>query len=204
MTNNGAVPHLLLVEDEAEARHALSRSLTRAGFTVAAFADAPSAIAHLGATPPPPITVAVIDVVLGRNDAGGLDVLAALRARSASIPAVIVTAFADVARVKRALNLGASHLLEKPFRTADLLPVLEQLTSTPVDPAERVTRLFTEASLTQREAEVGRLVLKGLSSPEVADLLSISEKTVRQHLSKVYEKLGVNSRGELTHLLFPV
>jgi DNA-binding NarL/FixJ family response regulator len=195
---------VLLVEDEAEARHALTRALTRQGYTIAAFADAPSAIAHLRAVPPPPITLAIIDVVLGRDDSGGLDVLAALRARSATLPAVIVTAFADVARVKRALNLGASHLLEKPFRVTELLPVLEQLAATPADPSERVTRVFTQANLTQREAEIGRLVLKGLPSPEVADLLAISEKTVRQHLTKIYEKLGVSSRGELTHLLFPV
>jgi DNA-binding NarL/FixJ family response regulator len=196
--------HLLLVEDEPEARHALTRSLTRAGFSVEAFADAASAIAHLQNTPAPPITIALIDVVLGRHDTGGLDVLAALRARSATVPAVIVTAFADVARVKRALNLGASHLLEKPFRVPELLPILDQLTATPTDPGERVRQVFAQASLTQRETEIGRLVLKGLSSPEVADLLSISEKTVRQHLTKVYEKLGVSSRGELTHLLFPV
>lgn len=47
-------------------------------------------------------------------------------------------------------------------------------------------------------------MLKGLPSPEIAALLSMSDKTVRQHLTRVYEKLGVRGRGELFHLLFPV
>jgi DNA-binding NarL/FixJ family response regulator len=200
-------PRLLLVEDEPEAREALARALGRAGYDVDGFADAASAREHLaelattGARLP---AIAVLDVVLGRDQNGGLDVLAALRALSPTLPVVIVTAFADVARVKRALNLGASHLLEKPFRASELVPVLEQLAGASTDPGERVTRMFTAASLTTREAEIGRLALKGLSSPEIADVLTISEKTVRQHLSRVYDKLGVSSRGELVHLLFPV
>jgi len=48
------------------------------------------------------------------------------------------------------------------------------------------------------------LALKGLSSPEIAQVLSMSDKTVRQHLSRVYEKCGVSGRGELVHLLFPI
>ena len=67
-----------------------------------------------------------------------------------------------------------------------------------------VASAFARAGLTPRESEVALLALKGLSSPEIAQVLSMSDKTVRQHLSRVYEKHGVSGRGELVHLLFPI
>lgn len=195
---------VLLVEDEPEARGALARALERAGHVVIAAADVATALAlvedHAAAAP----DVAVLDVVLGDDDRGGLRVLEALRARAPTVPVVMVTAFADVQKVKTALNLGASHLLEKPFRAAELLAVLERVIAARPDPAEAVTRLFERVGLTPREAEVARLALKGLPSPEIAHVLGMSEKTVRQHLSRVYEKHGVASRGELFHLVFPI
>ena len=192
---------LLLVEDEAAAREALSRALSRAGYTVQPASDVDEALASLKRGLP---RVAVIDVVLGRNDHGGIDVLRALRERSTTVPAVLITAFADVARLKAALNLGASHLLEKPFRASDLVPLLAQLIATSAAPADTVASAFERASLTPREADVALLAVKGLPGPEIAEVLAISDKTVRQHLSRVYEKLGVTGRGELLHLLFPV
>jgi DNA-binding NarL/FixJ family response regulator len=192
---------LLLVEDELEAQGALARALGRAGFDVVVAADEAGARALVEASPPPDL--AVLDVVLGEDQRGGLRVLEALRARLPHAPVVMVTAFAAVENVKAALNLGASHLLEKPFRAPELLAVLERLAARS-EPSEAVARAFARAGLTAREAEVARLALKGLSSPEIASVLSMSDKTVRQHLSRVYEKHGVSGRGELFHLLFPL
>lgn len=195
---------VLLVEDEPEARGALARALERAGHSVMQAADVATALSFVDERAAALPDAAVLDVVLGDDDRGGLRVLEALRACSASVPVVMVTAFADVQKVKAALNLGASHLLEKPFRAAELLAVLERVIAARPDPAEAVTRLFERAGLTPREAEVARLALKGLPSPEIASVLGMSEKTVRQHLSRVYEKHGVASRGELFHLVFPI
>ncbi len=195
-------PRLLLVEDEPEAQGALGRALERAGYEVSAANDVRTALRLLEGRHPP--DVAVIDVVLGSDDEGGLRVLEALRARTRRAPVVVVTAFADVAKVKSALNLGASHLLEKPFRAAELIAVIERLMAARPDLAETVASAFARAGLTPRESEVALLALKGLSSPEIAQVLSMSDKTVRQHLSRVYEKHGVRGRGELVHLLFPI
>jgi DNA-binding CsgD family transcriptional regulator len=52
--------------------------------------------------------------------------------------------------------------------------------------------------LTQREAEIAQLVLRGTSTNEIAEGLRISVLTVRQHLKAVFEKTGVGSRGELS------
>ena len=193
---------LLLVEDELEAQGALARALQRAGYEVAAASNVASALSVIEERLPP--DVAVVDIVLGHDDTGGLRVLEALRARSTRAPVVVVTAFADVAKVKSALNLGASHLLEKPFRAAELLSILERLMAPRPDASEAVAMAFARAGLTPRESEVALLALKGLSSPEIAQVLSMSDKTVRQHLTRVYEKHGVSGRGELVHLLFPI
>lgn len=195
-------PRLLLVEDEPEAQSALGRALERAGYEVAAAHDVSTALALLEARQLP--DVAVIDIVLGAEDEGGLRVLGSLRARTRRAPVVVVTAFADVAKVKSALNLGASHLIEKPFRAAELLAVIERLMAARPDLAETVASAFARAGLTPRESEVALLALKGLSSPEIAQVLAMSDKTVRQHLCRVYEKHGVRGRGELVHLLFPI
>ncbi len=205
----GRRPRLLLVEDEPDARSALARALGRAGYDVVPAGTLEEATAEIdsprkGHSAPIDIDIAVLDLVLGDDDRGGLRVLERLRARSASVPVVMVTAFADLPNVKSALNLGASHLLEKPFRAASLLTVLDRLLTVRPDPTEAVLRAFARAGLTPRESEVALLALKGLSSPEIAQVLTMSDKTVRQHLTKVYEKHGVHSRGELVHLLFPV
>lgn len=188
---------LLLVEDEIEARDSLARALTRAKYEVRVASSVEEALPLLE------VDLAVVDVKLGDDDHGGLRILEAIRARS-RMPVVMVTAFADVEKVKSALNLGASHLLEKPFRAAELLAVLDRLLAARPDPAAAVREAFARARLTAREEEVALLALKGLSSPEIAQVLGMSDKTVRQHLSRVYEKHGVSSRGELVHQLFPI
>lgn len=197
-------PHLLLVEDEPEAQGALARAMERVGYDVHSASDTQQAFLHLNARQLGLPDVAVLDVVLGEDDRGGLRVLEALRGRSADVPVVMVTAFADVEKVKTALNLGASHLLEKPFRAADLISVVERLVAARSGRAEAVKVSFARAGLTPREADVALLALKGLSSPEIANVLTMSEKTVRQHLSRVYEKHGVSGRGELVNLLLPI
>lgn len=191
---------LLLVEDEIEARDALARALTRSKYEVTVASSVAEALPKID------VDLAVVDIKLGKDDRGGLAILEAIRAKS-RIPVVIVTAFADVEKVKAALNLGASHLLEKPFRATDLGAILERLQANEraqPDAASSVREAFARARLTAREQEVAMLALKGLSSPEIAQVLAMSDKTVRQHLSRVYEKHGVSSRGELVSVLFPI
>jgi DNA-binding NarL/FixJ family response regulator len=195
-----AVPVALLVEDDADARLGLVRALQRAGIACIEAADAKEAIAQVGTAA---FDIAILDLVLGDDDGGGLSVLTALRAAGRSVPAVIITAFADVDRLKRALNLGASFLLEKPFRGADLVETVRKLLGDERDLGRLVTEAIARSGLTDREAEIARLVLKGLPSLEIATVLGSSDKTVRQHISRIYEKCGVSSRPELFHYVFP-
>ena len=72
----------------------------------------------------------------------------------------------------------------------------------PVAPYELAAGIAEAYGLTAREREVARLVVAGNSNPEVAAALSISPTTVQDHLKRVFAKLGVSSRHELTARMF--
>jgi DNA-binding NarL/FixJ family response regulator len=194
-------PLVLLVEDEDDARVSLARSIERSGrscVTAASRTEAVERARGLGF-----VDAVVTDVVLGADADGGLALIPELRALGIRAPVVVVTAFADVEKVKTALNHGAAHLLEKPFRAAELLEVLDRVLGAQGDVEHLVNRALARAGLTEKELAVARQVLKGLTSQEIALLEKNSEKTIRQHLSSIYAKCGVSTRAEFFHYVFP-
>ncbi len=90
------------------------------------------------------------------------------------------------------------------------LDVLDRMGARPVaDRARRLLRRLgarpvpnrrvrSPGQLSARETEIARLVAEGLSNPEIADRLFISQRTVTTHLQHVYQRLGVGSRTALT------
>ncbi|HWZ91990.1 MAG TPA: response regulator, partial [Polyangiaceae bacterium] len=104
---------VLLVEDEYDTRELLGRALERANYTCISAADRETALdAARGA---PNIDVVVTDLVFGSDSRGGLELLIALRRLGLRAPVILITAYADVEKLKTALNEGAAHFLEKPF-----------------------------------------------------------------------------------------
>ena len=194
-------PHVLLVEDDIEACTALSRALERQGYSCVNANDVESAKAVLAKVST--IDAVITDLVLGPEERGGLEILRFAREQRLAGPVILITAFADIMVVKAALNGGASYLLEKPFRGNELAEVLERSIETARSVDHLIERALTRAGLTDKESEVARLVLKGLTSPEIASVLQNSEKTIRQHIGQIYAKSGVTTRAELFHHIFP-
>ena len=192
---------VLVVEDDRDARESLSRSLRRDGVACLTAASVGEALA--AARRAPFLDAVVTDVVLGSDDHGGLRLIGELKAIGVRAPIVLITAFAALDKVKAGLNEGASYLLEKPFRAAELLDVLRRVTSEPKDIGYLVERALAGAGLTDKEQSIARLILKGLSSVEIARLEGNSDKTVRQHITRIYQKCEVSSRPELFHFVFP-
>ena len=117
---------------------------------------------------------------------------------------IVVTVFADPRLVRELLGLGASAFLAKSASSRDLIStvrsVVRNQTSDSVIISVPRTELGKEAPpegpLSPREVEVLRMVARGAGNKEVSETLHLSETTVKRHLSNVYDKVGVRTRGE--------
>jgi DNA-binding NarL/FixJ family response regulator len=194
---NGTV---LLVEDERDTRELLASAIARAGYVCVTAADGPAAVHAARAAEF--VDVVVTDIVLGADDLGGLRLMADLKAAGVRAPVVVITAYADVEKVKIALNEGAAHLIEKPFRAPALLEIIDRVKTQGGDVRHTVEQVLVRANLTDKELVVARHLLEGLSYAEIAELENNSPKTIRQHVSVVYAKCGVGSRAELFRLAY--
>ncbi len=191
---------ILLVEDEFDTRELLGRALEREGYTCLAAANSSEALS--AARGAPQLDLVVTDVVLGDDGLAGLHLMTELRRQGVRAPVVIISAFADVEKLKIALNEGAAHFLEKPFRAPKLLDVVARMlqNSAPLNGA--VEEILTRAQLTEKERTVARLLLDGLSSSEIAEREHNSPKTIRQHVTQIYAKCGVASRAQFFRLAY--
>jgi len=198
----GATPKktILLVEDEFDTRELLGRALERAGYACLATGTALEAMS--AAREADTIDLVVTDVVLGQDSQGGLDLMTELRTIGVRAPVVIITAYADVEKLKFALNEGAAHFLEKPFRAPKLLEVIERVLASTSPLSQAVDELLARAQLTDKELTVARLLLEGLSSNEIAARENNSPKTIRQHVTQIYAKCGVASRAQFFRLAY--
>ncbi len=118
------MPHLLLLEDDADIRLGLEQHLLREGFAVSAFENGKDALRYLQQTSTgqgPKADAALLDLTL--PDMDGLDVLRTIRNTPAyrSLPVVLVTARAEEIDRVLGLELGADDYISKPFSTRELL-----------------------------------------------------------------------------------
>jgi DNA-binding NarL/FixJ family response regulator len=191
---------VLLVEDERDTRELLGRALGRAGYRCVT-AESPECAGERGRDSGP-FDVVVTDVVLGRDERGGLSLMTALRADGVMAPFIIITAYADVEKLKTALNQGAAHILEKPFRAPELVDAIEKVLGQSGGLEQAAALVLARAKLTAKERTVALHLLDGLSSSEIAVLETNSPKTIRQHVSQIYAKCGVGSRAEFFRLVY--
>jgi len=191
---------VLFVEDERDTRELLAAAMARAGYRCIAAKNVSEALdaTHEAGF----IDVVVTDLVLGADDRGGLHLMTELEAAGVLAPVVIITAYADVEKVKTALNQGAAHLLEKPFRAPDLVEIIDRVKAQPGGARRDMAQILERARLTDKEMVVARRLLEGLSYNEIAELEGNSSTTIRQHVSSIYAKCGVGSRAELFRLVY--
>ena len=100
-------------------------------------------------------------------------------------------------RSGRWLTLHASLTETTPGRQSETVVVIS-----PSEPEEVARLNVVSYGLTDREAEIGRLVARGLSTKEISGALFISDHTVNNHLRSIFEKAGVNSRREMVQRLY--
>lgn len=153
-----------------------------------------------------PVDLALID--LGLPDGSGLEVLRTLTRENPAAIKVVTTVMGDDASIVAALSAGADGYLLKENETAVLIRHLEQLSHgiPAISPSVarrimthfRLTGPVTEQHdhLTEREAEVLRLIASGLRNAEVAKEMGIADSTVAGYIKIIYRKLGISSRAE--------
>jgi DNA-binding NarL/FixJ family response regulator len=143
------------------------------------------------------------DVILMDISMPGTDGVTATRRIMAECPGVRVvalTSFTDHARVNQMLGAGAVGYLLKDCEPGDLLNAVRSAArgEVPIDPRVAGALLpgagWDASPLSAREAQVLRLVARGLANKQVARELGISERTVKVHLGNVFRQLGVGDR----------
>ncbi len=201
---------LLVVEDHALVREGLVRLLGQLeeGISVVEQADFESALNLLENDGE--FDLVLLDLALpGVDGFAGLDIL---RRRYPAMPVAVVSAFDDTPTITRVLNLGASGFIPKAFSGEALLGAIREVLAgniyrpsgqqcarlddaTPLPPSQQGVRP-EEIGLTERQAQVLALMVRGLSNRDIAEQLELSEGTVKIHATAVFKALGVNSRTQ--------
>lgn len=201
---------LLVVEDHALVREGLVRLLGQLeeGAQVFEGADFESALTVLDSEGD--FDLVLLDLALpGIDGFAGLDIL---RRRYPAMPVAVVSAFDDTPTITRVLNLGASGFIPKAFSGEALLTAVREVLAgnifrpsgqqgarlddaTPIPPS-KISVKPDEVGLTDRQAQVLALMVRGLSNRDIADQLDLSEGTVKIHATAVFKALGVNSRTQ--------
>jgi two-component system, NarL family, nitrate/nitrite response regulator NarL len=155
--------------------------------------------------------VLLLDLAMPKSP--GLDVLRDLSADTATCRVIILAAVIGEHEMIQALEFGARGVLTKDATTSLLLKCIRtvitgqywvgrQAVSGLVDSLRqaRQRRVREEAArftLTDRQMDIVRAVVSGSTNREIAVALGISEDTVKQHLTSIFDKCGVSSRIEL-------
>jgi DNA-binding NarL/FixJ family response regulator len=197
---------VLIVEDEPEFLRVYCEAITREpDFRLAGAVSTLSAAMALVEQAVPDVLV----VDLGLPDGNGADLIRRAVKRRPDCDALVLTVFGDDQHVIDAIEAGATGYLLKDSPVGELARCIRELRAggAPISPSiarRLLARMRAPAEkpaaqvspLTEREAEILRLVAKGLSFAEVGGALEISAHTVVAHVKKIYRKLSVHSRGE--------
>jgi len=192
---------VLLADDHDVVRRGLTALLDGAnGFAVVgAASDGEEAVALAAEHQP--------DVVLMDLSMPGVDGIEATRRLLVDRPesrVVVLTSFSDRERILDALDAGAVGYLLKDAEPDELLRGIEAAArgESPLAPkaARAVLTARAEgrpaAELTAREQEVLALLAEGLANKQIARRLGIAEKTVKAHLTSVFQSIGVTDRTQ--------
>jgi DNA-binding NarL/FixJ family response regulator len=146
--------------------------------------------------------VVLMDLTMPEMD--GVEATRPIAERFPDSHVLVLTSFSDQTRILDALEAGADGYLLKHAEPDDIADAIREVHAggSPLDPkaartlleSRRTTR--SEPQLTDREREVLLLVRDGLANKQIARRLGIAERTVKAHLTSVFQRLGVTDRTQ--------
>jgi FixJ family two-component response regulator len=197
--NAEAQPIVLVIDDDAPLREALSSLFRSVGLQVRTFGSAQEFL-QSGAPDGP--SCLVLDVRL--PGLSGLDFQAELARANIHIPIVFMTGHGDIPMTVRAMKAGAVEFLPKPFRDQDMLDAvqigLEQDRNRRKNAGDISKLKAAFDALTPREQEIMGYVTAGLMNKQIAGELKVSEITVKVHRGNVMRKMNAKSLAELVRM----
>jgi DNA-binding NarL/FixJ family response regulator len=133
-------------------------------------------------------------------DLSGIDALIAIRAEFPEARIIMLTTFEGDVEIQRSLEAGARGYLLKNMPPGELVQVIRQVHAgkkrVPPELAAQLAEHMSDESLTAREVEVLRHVAGGNRNRDIAELLFISEETVKVHVKHIMDKLGAKDRTQ--------
>lgn len=143
-------------------------------------------------------------------DQNGISACRQIRQKWPVLQVLMLTSYADEALVLEAINAGAAGYVLKQLDTSDLVnavrdvargdavldPAVTQQVLARVRQAEHEAQSAAFRDLSEREVQVLALVAEGKTNAEIAEMLFLSEKTVRNHVSTILSKIGLTNRIE--------
>lgn len=195
---------VLLVDDHAVVRRGLTAYLDMvADITVVGEAkDGRDALRYLAESAVRP-DVVLMDLLMPGID--GVEATSVIVRDYPGVAVVVLTSFGEGERVRAALEAGASGYLLKDAEPEEVADAVRAAMRGETRLSGRVARCLTRelsapgsglAALTSREREILKLVAQGCSNREIAQRLTISERTARTHVSNVLAKLQLASRTQ--------
>jgi DNA-binding NarL/FixJ family response regulator len=193
---------VFVLDDQEIVREGV-RGLLEAEPDIRVVGEAGTASAALAQIPALHPDVAVLDVRLPDGD--GVSVCREVRSRAPEVACLMFTAFSDDQALLDAVMAGAAGYVLKQIRGCDLVGAVRTVASgqsllNPRAASQLLTRLRDKATadplaeLTPHERSILELIGEGISNRAIAERLGIAEKTVKNYVSVMYRKLGLEQR----------
>jgi len=184
---------IAIVDDHPVVREGLAAALSNRGFEIAAsFGSAEELLAARFDA-----DVVLLDLEL--PGMSGVDAIARV-----GKPVLVLTAYANDEQIEAVLRAGARGYLLKGAAVDEIERAIRAVASaqTYLDPkvASRLVALSGAPRLSAREREVLRLVAAGKSNKEIASALDVAERTVKFHVTSIFNKLGAENRAQAVAL----
>jgi two-component system, NarL family, response regulator DevR len=196
---------VFLLDDHEVVRTGL-RALLEAGHDIDVVGEAATVADALARIPAVQPDVAILDVRL--PDGSGVEVCREIRAASPQIACVMLTSYADDEALIASVMAGAAGYVLKQVGGLDLIETIRRVGAgeSLLDPSltERVLDRLRDgprldprlASLTPQERRILDLIAEGYTNREIADAMFLAEKTVKNYVSNLLAKLGMDRRTQ--------